>query len=699
MIDETLGKGHTEVESSQHNEEPSPHIFLSPVCRFEPATDVTSVFWDNSQKLVTVVRNDEEMEVVGADGRKSRHFRINREGPLRDVKVSPEGSVIAVLRSPKRLELMRLTSIEFRLSCFQEIEYDERSSDAILGFEWTYPGELLVITGTGCYAYKFSSSHRKFLRGNKSKSMRVNWYSYWAEYGLLLASIGATTINLYQVKADGCLESLGLLNVGLDASAAATAMVQSLTRNQVFLIEAYGNLYCAAVQPDIQRECILLHHLGKSRTIALQLPRPGSYAIAVADNLIITIDASSDATVIFDIAQADDEPISPLSPSKRLTGANELLTSSHTDSPANPIWIPCLPSQILALGRGALYDVSLNMEAIIKDMRACQDDVRVCDFLLCRKDGETSALIMELLRDLLTSSADVITLRTIFRKLCSVDHNQVMERPWPLPDTSSEAILAQVNMDGARGMQHSQSGASLASLASRKSERTQGSYRSSGASSDRRRDAGFARRAHPLFEQEQIYTDVFIVVADHRSCSPPYLAACLLEYITTVLAIEPVQPYMTELLADLLVRGKCFAVLHQYVLCNIVEDTLPVARILASAKEEYSPFSQIALDMLKRLHANEEVIEMLLAQGMILDAVRFAISRDCLRASMVPTLLEAALTSLDKTLYLNVFKCLEEVGFIGFELDQHPVHPTTNRYVSVYREMWGEIVDLEIVEL
>lgn len=83
-----------------------------------------------------------------------------------------------------------------------------------------------------------------------------------------------------------------------------------------------------------------------------------------------------------------------------------------------------------------------------------------------------------------------------------------------------------------------------------------------------------------------------------------------------------------------------------------------------------------------------------------MDALRYAVSRNCLPKISVTNLLEAALASGDKTLFLNTFKCLEEHGLISSNItNEHRemgVAPGgASRYVSVFREMWGEVVEMD----
>ncbi|KAJ3012454.1 hypothetical protein HKX48_006275 [Thoreauomyces humboldtii] len=201
-----------------------------------------------------------------------------------------------------------------------------------------------------------------------------------------------------------------------------------------------------------------------------------------------------------------------------------------------------------------------------------------------------------------------------------------------------------------------------------------------------------------LCTQELVYAQIFNVLAADPSAKLSYVTACLLEYMASVAAIQPVQSCLHELLADLLVRDRRYAELHQYVQYNVVGDSLAVAHILLSTGTKYRPFEQLGLDMLKRLDADVDVAEILLARGQVLDALRYTMSRG-VTGMPVTHFLEAALATGDKSLFLNTYKCLEDRGLLSSDEEVSmaglPPGTATGRYMSVFREMWGEVVEMD----
>ena len=71
-----------------------------------------------------------------------------------------------------------------------------------------------------------------------------------------------------------------------------------------------------------------------------------------------------------------------------------------------------------------------------------------------------------------------------------------------------------------------------------------------------------------------------------------------------------------------------------------------LACLLLSISNKQQPTTQIALDMLKRLgNANEEIVEILLANNFVIEALQFCIGHIAITRSLARKLLEAALKS------------------------------------------------------
>ena len=80
-----------------------------------------------------------------------------------------------------------------------------------------------------------------------------------------------------------------------------------------------------------------------------------------------------------------------------------------------------------------------------------------------------------------------------------------------------------------------------------------------------------------------------------------------------------------------------------------------------------------------------------------MDAIRYATLQNCIQLIVPSRILDDALRTGNKTLFLNVYRWLEESGLlpIGASDPHKRVDTEVNRFISIYREIWGEVVDME----
>jgi hypothetical protein len=78
----------------------------------------------------------------------------------------------------------------------------------------------------------------------------------------------------------------------------------------------------------------------------------------------------------------------------------------------------------------------------------------------------------------------------------------------------------------------------------------------------------------------------------------------------------------------------------------VLQDSVHIACLLLSLEAQYPPAAQLALDMLKRLQAPEQILEVLLLRGHLVPALRYLRSLPArearLAAPLAPRFLEAA---------------------------------------------------------
>jgi len=128
-----------------------------------------------------------------------------------------------------------------------------------------------------------------------------------------------------------------------------------------------------------------------------------------------------------------------------------------------------------------------------------------------------------------------------------------------------------------------------------------------------------------VLEQEIVYTQVLVPVEEEGLLPSTYMVGAVLEYIRTLNYQHiPVKSFLYEFLIDQLVRHQRFYQLHQFLQYHVIADSLHVACQLLSLESSYAPCYQLALDMLKRLGAHDQIVEVLLAKSYVLPALRYA---------------------------------------------------------------------------
>eukprot|EP01119_Soliformovum_irregulare_P017399 TRINITY_DN5165_c1_g1_i3.p1 TRINITY_DN5165_c1_g1~~TRINITY_DN5165_c1_g1_i3.p1 ORF type:complete len:180 (-),score=60.49 TRINITY_DN5165_c1_g1_i3:39-578(-) len=157
-----------------------------------------------------------------------------------------------------------------------------------------------------------------------------------------------------------------------------------------------------------------------------------------------------------------------------------------------------------------------------------------------------------------------------------------------------------------------------------------------------------------------MYTHVFLPI-EEKNLNFKYMISILTEYIRSLNYNHiQVEPYLNELLIRFLVKNNRFYQLHQLLQYHVVSDSVHVACQLLSLEATYPPAYQLALDMLKRLHTYEEILEVLLTKQQLIPALRFVRSHKEVKGVTPKRFLESAMLSRDTTLFYIVYKFFEQ---------------------------------------
>jgi hypothetical protein len=172
---------------------------------------------------------------------------------------------------------------------------------------------------------------------------------------------------------------------------------------------------------------------------------------------------------------------------------------------------------------------------------------------------------------------------------------------------------------------------------------------------------------------------------------------CLIELIEcTKDAGKPVQSFIYDLLAQTLFENNLFSLLHQLININVIPDSISLATLLTGTGPGTVNFD-LSLEMFKRMKSHADVLSLLTTTGNLLEAAVYAKKTNTIALLSAVDFLESAIQTGNKTLFLNVYRFLEENGMISLHNNQQSNRHRNSigRFVSIYRELWGPEIEME----
>ncbi|KAI9365401.1 hypothetical protein DFJ73DRAFT_263022 [Zopfochytrium polystomum] len=329
----------------------------------------------------------------------SRTFALDPRGYVRSAKFSEGSKFLAVLRSAKSIEFFRVEAD--RLTAVSEVVRNTKSSDAILGFEWTFDSEMILLTNTSFDFYKYSESRRTFVQ-RKSFPVPISWYRYSPEHHILVLSTSAASLYLFQIKPSYTANQLPSLKVISSKDGRA-----SITKRQLSIITIHARVYCAFIYSKPQDPVILLFRLTKTSVrpeFELMLEQDGNYLLSTVDDLLVVHNLTAKHSSVFDL-------LSPRLGLLHLPDSVNSATSSGKDWTTHPKSLVFCPS------RGALFRLALSLS----DLYAVLDGSRaplmpVIEFLLRRSPTfNVTMLLAKLMRKIISAESEGMRdVRTVF---------------------------------------------------------------------------------------------------------------------------------------------------------------------------------------------------------------------------------------------------------------------------------------------
>lgn len=481
------------------------------------------------------------------------------------------------------------------------------------GFIWSEFNELIIVTADSVEVFQINMS-KKQMKSVKSISISSNFFCYSRSNFLTLSSNNGLLLTPILIKQGNFTK---LAPIQIDDG-------QSVTERDIITT---GNLY--------DKPAILLLKTTRNRTLeifvylmegptfkkthVLKLALNGRVAVSIIDSIIIVHHQTSKVSLLFDIALSDetdpnDKTVTihtPLVPAKPIKPFSVKLPSvSLKDSSMNfelysVNWV-IFCDIIIDVKLGYLFKLELAIEKV-----QIGDKVKLVDFLMHRQNAK--AQLMKVLEEQVISPNDynLPMLEIIFDKLNRVykqklDHDVMKMQALPSPSGfKSFTTPATPQVEHPREI---------------------------------------------VVEQSDVLL-IFNTIVDKN-----VLEKILMAYIYSLVKSSITCEYdLSKMLVMTLVGSHKVQDLQQILSFQVMHESKPLACFLLSLANYDPLISQMALDMLKRLNANEIIVEILLEQGKVIDAIRLA--KQYINADLIPArkFLDAALKIDDKMTFYSVY--------------------------------------------
>eukprot|EP01122_Echinamoeba_exundans_P004169 TRINITY_DN14182_c0_g1_i1.p1 TRINITY_DN14182_c0_g1~~TRINITY_DN14182_c0_g1_i1.p1 ORF type:complete len:758 (+),score=141.94 TRINITY_DN14182_c0_g1_i1:36-2276(+) len=694
------------------------HVAVDPETIIKWNTKKNKAFFDDTNKELLLLKPQGVIKRIPIDGIASKK---QYQMPLEDVKAikfSPDGSFITLQRTDSDVEFYN-THDNFRFK--QPIKTNPKVENKILGFFWTNSANLIIITRQGVELFALSKSNT-LTRVNEFK-LAVNWFVYSAQLRILLLSTGPKENVMhglhFKLQPNKWLQ-LPKFTIQLSSEK------ELLREKDLFISLVYSKVYCIHAYAK-QRELHLYHLTTDAikKQLVIDLHATGTCFISVIDNLIVAHNVSQKVSMIFDInaRHPRDNHISfplaaplPLAPIKlpQKSKPAEMAPSSPGDSFSELYeeWQFVLPRHAVDNRCGYVFSFHIALDAVCLSF---SDRIKLVDFLVRRSGAKE--MVLQALRQMIEEKEPLITIAQIFDMLNDIllAHTAEQSRiaaggasnlassnpagdftnspagsapnsPTPSRSPSASGGLntsSTLTLDG-----FSSAIRQADDLSSRRTEYFMNEYKRqqqkaagapgddlSGSSSSSSSSSGAtsAPAVKPaktvdgktVIEQEDMYEQVFVPIEERRSADHKTMVAVIEEYIRSLSFHRlQVHSFIYELIIDLLVRNNRFYQLHQLLQYHVLSDSIHVACQLLSLASSYPAAMQLSLDMFKRLGEPHQILEILLSQNMLLQAMRFLKSLPTpvdVRA-FVPRFLSEARKMNDMPLFFTAFNFFRSRG-------------------------------------
>ncbi|EDW18407.1 regulator of MON1-CCZ1 complex [Drosophila mojavensis] len=608
--------------------------------RFDAVSQLTNVFFDDSNKQIFAVRSGGATGVVvkgPVEDTVISFCMSDRGGAIRSIKFSPDNQILAVQRKENAVEFV---CFQGEQPLLQDI-ITHQVKTLIYGFVWVHNRELALISNTGVEIFQIVPEKRQ-VRSIKALSISIKWFAWCcdANVALLCTTEGNTLVPvLIKQKVITKLPKVDLGNPG-----------REVQESKVTLGRVYGVLAVLILQSNsttgmMEVEVHLLNGPGLAprKCHVLRLSLVGRFAINTVDNLIVVHHQATATSLLFDIALSGEviDNVTYHAPITTGRSIKPFALKLPSLSPDGQIlqcelystnWVLFQPNIVIDAKLGCMWYLNLSIEPLCN---LISDRIRLTEFLLQRSSGKQMLLkvVQQLMGDQYKGTM-LPVLETIFDKI-----NKIYAS-WVHMEVQNQTALP----------------ANVKSTATKNT-------------------------APPivLIEQSDM-VQIFQPIAER-----PFAETVFMLYLQSLNKYNiSAQEELSKMIISELIRNRSFDTLRRLVSYSMLLESKSVACFLLAHSDVDSAISQMAIDMLGKIQAHEIIIEVMLGQGKVIDALRLA--KNSLGIDKVPArkFLEAAYKTQDDLIFHSVYRFFQVRNLRNYETLAFPKAEQCTEFIQHY---------------
>lgn len=556
--------------------------------RFEPSSSVTNIFFDDTNGQVFTVRSGgvAGITVNGMDPETRTSFAMEDKGSITSIKFSPDQNILAIQRNRDN-QNATVEFMNFRDKSPTNVQYQHSSkwkNARILSFVWPKNNEIAFITDHGIELFQVSSD-KKVLKSLKNISFSAAWFSWCPQSKIvLLAGNNGSLLQPFLLN-NSTISKLQKLD--LDAPP------RPIAERDVSLVRVVNTTWCAVIRPVCEggpAELFLCGIATSKPSHLLRTGRVGRFAVNVVDHLIVVHHQASQTSQLFDIMEQckAENGIKIHMPLIEARGLKPCVVDDQVYPLYSGHWKVQQPDYIIDVRLGCLWKVVFDPIGLAYQLP--KDDISKIVAALLRRNGGRETIYKILNQLVAEGGTSLVELSKVFHEINTV------YRKWAEHEVLKNTGLPAQQMDTAR---------------------TPLDFR-------------------VVISQSEMYCHVLQLHADHM-----HIVQVITAYIASLSKLDlVVQHSIAEMCATTLVkRGQCNR-LRQCIRHGCLGDSRSLACLLLSLSNVEPAAAQLATDMLWRLGAYDEIVEVLLSWRQPVSALSVCGSR----VSLSPRKLLAATT-------------------------------------------------------